>query len=288
MGVCDSCFTSTGPENEYEPITSGHPAIEVPNTKPNESAPLLQSYQQQGVSQVAPAASAVSSSARPPNPTVGSQVRAAGGGVQHPTPAVPAATASAATTELDNGPNAVLHDVKSQAPAVSVGAPVPSNTPGSVSGNSAGTAAAPSASAVSVKTPAGTPAAAGGLDSYDPTSGVFEGLELLQKFTNKSSYDTRFIWINIQTNTMHMSQYMTKDRRHKEASLYEVTSVVEAAPEKVKSTTVVDLDLCLTINFKRGGGIDLVFKNPQDRDEWSSVLRMIIANNQQADAPQPQ
>ena len=113
----------------------------------------------------------------------------------------------------------------------------------------------------------------------DATSGVFEGMELLQKFTNKSSYDTRFIWINMQTNSIHMSQYMTKDRRHKEASLAEVTSILEDLPSKSKSNVPIHKTLCLTINFKRGGGIDLIFKTVDDKNEWCAVLRKIINNN---------
>jgi hypothetical protein len=73
---------------------------------------------------------------------------------------------------------------------------------------------------------------------------------MLQKFTNKSSYDKRyyvlpteiirlyipdaailehrFVWINLKTRTIHMSQHMTKERRHKEASLNDVTSVSQS------------------------------------------------------------
>lgn len=63
-----------------------------------------------------------------------------------------------------------------------------------------------------------------------------------QKFTNKSSYDTRFIWVSLDARTIHMSQYMTKDRRHKEASLADVTSVVAGPPTKVSlPTTFLEL-----------------------------------------------
>ena len=121
---------------------------------------------------------------------------------------------------------------------------------------------------------------------FDNNSTVFEGLELLQKFTNKSSYDTRFIWINLHSRTIHMSQYMTKDRRHKEAGLTDVTSVVAGPPSKFKRVSTVDgpsteglSTNCLTINFQRGGGIDLCFKTESDRNLWFTTLKKIILQN---------
>ena len=119
---------------------------------------------------------------------------------------------------------------------------------------------------------------------FDPNCSVFEGSEVLQKFTNKSSYDTKFVWVNIHSRTIHMSQYMTKDRRHKEASLTDVTSVVAGPPVKSKRsslgglTDVVDAN-CLTINFKRGGGIDLQFKTESERILWFTTLKKIILQN---------
>ncbi len=75
-----------------------------------------------------------------------------------------------------------------------------------------------------------------------------------------------------------MSQYMTKERRHKEASLTDVTSVVAGPPVKRKTQFADNLnDLCLTVNFKRGGGIDLQFKTKEDRDSWYSTLLNIVA-----------
>lgn len=118
---------------------------------------------------------------------------------------------------------------------------------------------------------------------FDLKSSVFEGLELQQKFTNKSTYDTRFVWINLNSRTIHMSQYMTKDRRHKEATLTDVTAVVAGAPVKAKrgANGVADLkdSCCLAINFKRGGGIDLVFETEKERNLWFSTLKKIIVQN---------
>ena len=80
-----------------------------------------------------------------------------------------------------------------------------------------------------------------------------------------------------------MSQYMTKDRRHKEASLADVTSVVAGPPAKSKRNSVDNSDIpdanCLTINFKRGGGIDLIFKTEAERILWFSTLKKIILQN---------
>jgi hypothetical protein len=286
MGVCDSCFAESAPEREYEPINNN--TVESSSAVVNEKSQLMQSYQQpngnpmqqqqqQQYQQPAlvaqkniPAPAPAPASVPVPAPTRAPAV---------PAPAPAAAPLSVQTSEVDN---VTLHDIKSVAPPVSsarAASPVekPAHTqaaaPRAVS-------AAPSA----VQQKGSVPSQ----EQDDPTSGVFEGLELLQKFTNKSSYDTRFIWINMQTNTMHMSQYMTKDRRHKEASLSEVTSVEEARPAKVKSVAPIDPSLCLTINFKRGGGIDLLFKTTADRNEWVAVLKRIITSNQANDAAQAQ
>lgn len=73
-----------------------------------------------------------------------------------------------------------------------------------------------------------------------------------------------------------MSQYMTKDRRHKEASLSDVTSVVAGPPSKSKRAGGEPEGLCLTVNFKRGGGIDLLFQSEQERNVWFTTLKKIV------------
>lgn len=75
-----------------------------------------------------------------------------------------------------------------------------------------------------------------------------------------------------------MSQHMTKERRHKEASLLDVTSVVAGPPVKRKTQPATDIsDMCLTVNFKRGGGIDLQFKSMKERDLWYDTLTKLVA-----------
>lgn len=88
------------------------------------------------------------------------------------------------------------------------------------------------------------------------------------------------MWVNVHSRTIHMSQYGTKDRRHKEASLADVTSVVAGPPGKSKNVAGDMEALCLTVNFKRGGGIDLMFKEESERDSWFSVLRKIVLMNE--------
>jgi hypothetical protein len=78
-----------------------------------------------------------------------------------------------------------------------------------------------------------------------------------------------------------MSQHMSKERRHKEASLADVTSVVAGPPAKRKpladgESESVYVDNCLTINFRKGGGIDLQFSSKQERDEWLDALTTIF------------
>jgi len=273
MGVCDSCFAESAPEREYEAINNNTASS---SSQVNEKTQLMQSYQQPNPMQNgAPPATAVQNAPVPFSSAA-------------PAPAPAPAPFPLSAQASESAPNVPLRDQKSVAPtsAAAQQAPAAANpTPSSTST----TAATVTAGATATTPPMVQQKAAQQLQLQDdPTSGVFEGLELLQKFTNKSSYDTRFIWINMQTNTMHMSQYMTKDRRHKEASLSEVTHVEEARPSKVKSVAPIDPSLCLTINFKRGGGIDLLFKTTADRNEWTAVLKRIITSNQANDAAQAQ
>lgn len=113
---------------------------------------------------------------------------------------------------------------------------------------------------------------------YDQNLAPFTGCEVLQKFNNNTGYNKRFVWLNSTSRTIHMSQHMTKERRHKEASLSDVTSVVAGPPAKKKAETEENFsDLCLTVNFKRGGGIDLQFKTKEDRDVWFNTLLHIVS-----------
>ena len=73
-----------------------------------------------------------------------------------------------------------------------------------------------------------------------------------------------------------MSQHATKEKRHKEASLADVISVVAGPPNVLKESTEIDGMLCLTVNFKKGGGIDLVFQAQAQRDLWFEVLNRVI------------
>jgi len=51
-----------------------------------------------------------------------------------------------------------------------------------------------------------------------------------------------------------------------------VTGVVAGPPNRCKGLTPAHESLCLTINFKRGGGIDLKFENEAIRDLWYESL----------------
>lgn len=113
---------------------------------------------------------------------------------------------------------------------------------------------------------------------YDQTLAPFTGCEVSQKFNNNTAYNKRFVWLNSSSRTIHMSTHMTKERRHKEASLSDVTSVVAGPPAKKKADAVENVaELCLTVNFKRGGGIDLQFQSKEDRDVWYNTLLHIVS-----------
>jgi hypothetical protein len=63
-----------------------------------------------------------------------------------------------------------------------------------------------------------------GPEIYDQTLSVFKGIMLDLKFTSKSSYEQKFVWLNSYSNTIHMSQTTSKEKRHKEASLADVST----------------------------------------------------------------
>lgn len=119
---------------------------------------------------------------------------------------------------------------------------------------------------------------------YDESLSVFKGTLVEQKFSNKSNYDTKFAWINWEHRSLNLSEHMTKERRHKEASLVDVISVIPGAPEKFKGATTPnggsapfpDPHLCLTVKFVRGGGIDLKFKTETDRNLWQEEITKLI------------
>jgi hypothetical protein len=114
---------------------------------------------------------------------------------------------------------------------------------------------------------------------YDLNSAVFKGMVVQQKFFNKSSYDPKFVWINLATRSLCLSEHNIKERRHKEANIADIVGVMAVAPEKYKApvnsngeTIPLNPDLCLSIKFVRGGGIDLQFQTREERDVWYSVI----------------
>jgi hypothetical protein len=112
---------------------------------------------------------------------------------------------------------------------------------------------------------------------FDLSASIFEGLTVDQKFTSKTSYEPRFVWVNLETLTIHMSTHNTKERRHKEASLSDVTSVERGAPKRLKSASDINSpNSCMTVNFQRGGGIDLKFEADSECDLWYRVLTRVV------------
>lgn len=117
-------------------------------------------------------------------------------------------------------------------------------------------------------------------NEYDENHPALIGSNIDLKFINKSRYESKFVWISPRKKTIHMSDYNTKERRHKEASLSEVTSLVAGPPlkSKVSSNDPSIGKKCLTINFQKGGGIDLKFENESERDNWYALLNRIVLN----------
>lgn len=118
------------------------------------------------------------------------------------------------------------------------------------------------------------------LELFDSNSSVFKVSSLEQKFTNKSSYDNKFAWISANTRTLNLSDHASKERRHKEASLTDVVSVIAGPPDKYKpkggEVPNLNPNHCLSIKFIRGGGIDLKFKTKEERDSWYKVISELV------------
>eukprot|EP01038_Epipyxis_sp_PR26KG_P009805 gene9805-13194_t len=130
---------------------------------------------------------------------------------------------------------------------------------------------------------------ASALQEFDLDSPVFKGTRLEQKFANKAAYDVRFGWINLSQRTINISEHMTKDRRHKEASLTDVVNVVAGPPEKYKmleGKEHLNINKCLSIKFVRGGGIDLRFSTENERNQWYDAIIKIVRQQSSLDRSQ--
>ena len=114
-----------------------------------------------------------------------------------------------------------------------------------------------------------------GAEEHDQNQTTFAGIEMDLKFTSKSTYEKKFVWLNSYSHTIHMSMTPVKEKRHKEASLADVTDVISGPPNKCKELTPAHESLCLTVNFKRGGGIDLKFESETERDLWFKTLNIL-------------
>lgn len=125
---------------------------------------------------------------------------------------------------------------------------------------------------------------------FDLSLPVFRGMLVQQKFSTKSSYDTRFAWIKLDARTLCLSEHQTTTRRHKAARIADMTGLIAGPPERFKApadAALCNWDTFLSIQFHRGGGIDLRFESKAERNLWFDVLERLI-NQQRAldeDAP---
>ena len=125
------------------------------------------------------------------------------------------------------------------------------------------------------------------LHTFDLNSSVFIPSQLEQKFSNKSSYEMKYAWINISARTLNLSDHPSKERRHKEAGLTDVISVIAGPPDKYKpragDAASVHPNQCLTIKFVRGGGIDFKFNSKVERDIWYEVISGLVMQQKKID-----
>lgn len=122
---------------------------------------------------------------------------------------------------------------------------------------------------------------------FDQKQSVFSGTWVQQKFSNKSLYDPKFAWINIQSRTLNLSDFPAKEKRHKEASLSDVISLIAGPPDKYRGpvgSAPPTPSLCLTVKFVRGGGIDLLFESQQDRETWYEAMSKLLVHQKHIEA----
>ena len=144
-------------------------------------------------------------------------------------------------------------------------------------------------SLMEVKTPVKTE-----ILDLDLNSPVFKGTTALQKFSNKATYDQKYVWINIHNRTLNLSEYSSKEKRHKEASIGDIVNVVAGPPEKYKAvsdengvTETLNIGQCISVTFIRGGGIDMKFLTEAERDAWYIALTKLMANHRATQKAKP-
>ena len=109
---------------------------------------------------------------------------------------------------------------------------------------------------------------------------IIDGNKASVKFVNKKSYDDRYIWINIDNDTIHVSGYVNKNEEHKEASLLNVTKVTKQIPRRYYADkAMLNIDWCITIDFENGGSIDVLYENTVLRDAWYEVLQLYCSDS---------
>lgn len=191
----------------------------------------------------------------------------------------PIADEDAAFTEMNQRNNEGM--LRPPSPPVNTSQPSPSSSSNNNNNNNNnGTSlAAPSTDTTSATVFRSFPDAQETEKEFDLNSPVFKGMVVQQKFFNKSSYDPKFVWINLSTRSLCLSEHNIKERRHKEANISDIVGVMAVAPEKYKAgqnangeTISLDPNLCLSIKFVRGGGIDLQFQTKEERDIWYHVI----------------
>jgi len=118
--------------------------------------------------------------------------------------------------------------------------------------------------------------------SLDANSTVFLGTVVMEKYIKESKLEEKFVWVDVSNHTLHMSTYLhNKTKHHKEASLASIVSIKAGPPRKIDPNSDVNTaNRCITINFKRGGGVDFLFATEEERNLWYETLGKIIIYSQ--------
>lgn len=114
-------------------------------------------------------------------------------------------------------------------------------------------------------------------NDFDIDNCAYNGTMVDWKFCIKSTYESRFCWINLDNFSINVSKFTVKHRTHKQAYLNDILSVNLVPPVKYRG---VSLDttrrIYLTIEFVTGGSIDFRFQTEEEAYIWCNQLYAIL------------
>ena len=92
----------------------------------------------------------------------------------------------------------------------------------------------------------------------------------------------RYIWVDKSSETLHASKHKSKCHRHRAADLSRITAVLlpGLSPQNEGQTGGVEDGKRITIVFKTGGNVDLMFNFTSEFDQWKVFLTGVVGRNE--------